>query len=311
VTDRAIFNRKYTSYTADSTEVFLANGAGASTSSAPTTRDFTAGEDLIQGAAVYVSGVFVFNASAASGVAPFENNAIGITSEAASGLSQVNVVLDGIATTSNANLVADNDLIPGEYYYLSNSPGQITRFSTASGLVVAGSGYGALLNLGSAVSTTELSLEIQPLVDLYGFGGTGPIPRPNFQNFLAGQDLIQGETVFVSGLYVVPASAASGNPLENYSPVGLTETSALQNTLVPVIFDDVVAIGAPNITAESVLVPGQYYYLSKFDGQITRLETASGIVSGSGGYEALVNMGLAFGTNSLHVQIQPPLGVYS
>lgn len=165
MTERAIFNRKYTSFTPAGTQVWLTNGAGVTTSAA-STQDFTAGANLIQGQVVYVSGTYVLPASAASGVSPDQYQAIGITAAAASASSTVAVNLDDIAVVSDANITADSVLVPGAFYYLSQYDGQLTRYSTASGTVTAASGYAALVNLGLALSTTELHVEIQPPVDL-------------------------------------------------------------------------------------------------------------------------------------------------
>jgi hypothetical protein len=166
VTDRAIFNRKYTDFTPGGTQVWLVNGAGVTTSAA-STQNFTAGANLIQGQVVYVSGTYVLPASAASGVSSDQYQAIGITAAAASTSSTVAVNLDDIAVVSDANITADSVLVPGQYYYLSQYSGELTRYSTASGTVTAASGYAALVNLGLALSTTELHVEIQPPVDLY------------------------------------------------------------------------------------------------------------------------------------------------
>jgi hypothetical protein len=165
MTDRAIFNRKYTSFTPGSTQVWLVNGAGVSTSAAAT-QDFTAGVDLIQGEVVYVSGVYALPASAASGVAPAQYQAIGITASAASGSSTVSVNLDDIAVVSDANITAEAALVPGQYYYLSQYDGQMTRFETISGAVSAANGYAAVVNLGLALSPTELHVEIQSPITL-------------------------------------------------------------------------------------------------------------------------------------------------
>lgn len=314
MTNRSIFNRRYTEFRSDGTDVYLVNGAGSSTGGGgggDSSRDFVAGEDLLQGAAVYVSGTSVFNASAASGIGYPVWNAIGITSEAALATEQVNVVLDAVVSVSDINITADNSLVPGEYYYLSSSPGEITRYSTASGTVSAPSGYAALVNLGTALSTAELSLEIQPLVELYGFGSTGPIPAPTTFNFTAGEDLIQGDVVYVSGAFVFPATAAAGVDTTRYEPVGFTSASATQGNTIPVIFDDVVSLGAENIVGESELVPGQYYYLSKFDGQVVRYDTASGVITASGGYAALVNVGQALSVNAFHVELQQSVELFS
>lgn len=166
MTERAIFNRRYTDFTPGGTQVWLVNGAGVTTSAA-STQDFTAGADLIQGQVVYVSGTYVLPASAASGVAPDQYQAIGITAAAASTSATVAVNLDDIAVVSDANITADSVLVPGAFYYLSQYDGQLARYSTASGTVTAASGYAALVNLGLALSTTELHVEIQPPVDLY------------------------------------------------------------------------------------------------------------------------------------------------
>ena len=166
MTDRNIFNRRYTDYLPGGTQVWLVNGAGVTTSAA-STQDFTAGDTLIQGQAVYVSGTYVLPATAASGVDSTQFNAIGITAAGAAASSTVPVNLDDVAVISAANLVDESTLTPGQYYYLSKYNGQITRFSTASGTVSASGGYAALVNMGIALSTTELHVEIQPPVDLY------------------------------------------------------------------------------------------------------------------------------------------------
>lgn len=166
MTDRAVFGRRYTSYQPAGSEVWLLNGTAVSVSPART-QDFTAGTNLIQGQVVYVSGVYVLPASAASGVAPEQFNAIGITADSATATQSVPVVLDDIAVVSDVNITADSALVPGQYYYLSQYDGELTQYSTASGTVTAASGYGALVSLGIALSTTELHLEIESPVDLY------------------------------------------------------------------------------------------------------------------------------------------------
>ncbi len=168
MTNRAIFNRNYTEYTAGSTPVWLVNGGSASSNPSPITVDFLAGEPLIQGECVYVSGQYCFAANASSNVPPSDYQAIGFTTgPAAVPNSTVSVDLDGVVTLSDANILAETQLVPGEYYYLSSSPGQITQYNTASGSVLASNGYAAVVNVGIAVSTTELSVEIQPPVEIY------------------------------------------------------------------------------------------------------------------------------------------------
>lgn len=165
MTDRAIFNRRYTSFTADSTEVFLVNGAGVTTTPV-TTLSFTAGENLDQGDVVYVSGTYVLAASAASGVAETNWSAIGITSEAASASASVNVILDDIAVISSGNILFDSVLTPGQYYYLGREAGKLTSFSAPSGVTASG-GYAVLAPIGLALSASELSVEIAPVTILY------------------------------------------------------------------------------------------------------------------------------------------------
>ena len=61
--NRSIFNRNYTSYQADGTTVYLANGQGVVTNPAPTAT-LTAGADLIAGEVVSASGNFVVPSTA-------------------------------------------------------------------------------------------------------------------------------------------------------------------------------------------------------------------------------------------------------
>ena len=55
---------------------------------------------------------------------------------------------------------------------------------------------------------TEYSPESTPVWLINGRGSTTSLL--NTQDFTAGADLIQGEVVYVSGAYVLPATAASG-----------------------------------------------------------------------------------------------------
>jgi len=164
--DRAIFNRRYTDFTPGTTQVWLANGAGVTTGLS-STQNFTAGANLTQGTVVYVSGTYVLPASAASGVAAEQYNAIGITAASAGVTSGVAVNLDDIAVVGSANLVGETSLTPGQFYYLSKYTGQLTKFQTASGTVTASGGYAALVSVGLALSSTEIQVEIQPPTVLY------------------------------------------------------------------------------------------------------------------------------------------------
>lgn len=165
MTDRAAFGRRYTSYQPASTQVWLLNGTAVSTS-VSNTETLTAGVDLLQGTVVFVSGVYAVPANAASGVTPDQFRAAGITAEAATSTNPVTVVLDDIAVVSDVNITAESSLVPGEYYYLSKYSGELTRYTTASGVVTAASGFGALVSLGRALSTTEIQVEIESPVVL-------------------------------------------------------------------------------------------------------------------------------------------------
>ena len=136
-----------------------------------TQRTFIAGEILNQGEVVYVSGVSVFKASALSGIAPFNYQAIGIVEniDQVSAGSSCSVSLDGEAIVSGTVIVGATSLIPGQIYYLSKYPGKVTQYSTASGFVT-NSGtdqYQALVALGKATTSQHLEVEIQPPIILF------------------------------------------------------------------------------------------------------------------------------------------------
>ena len=161
MTERAIFNRKYESFVPGSQLVWLLNGAGVTTTPI-TTQDFTAGDTLIQGQVVYVSGTYVLPATAASGISIDRYNAIGVTTEPAAVSANVAVSVDDVVVVSSANLTDATQLVPGQYYYLSKFTGQLTSYVTNSGSVTSSGGYGALVTIGKALSPTELKVEITP-----------------------------------------------------------------------------------------------------------------------------------------------------
>jgi len=160
VTNRAIFNRKYTEFQPGDTPVFLVNGGGVTSSSPTSLVNFTAGADLIQGEVVYVSGVYAVPATAVSGVDSAQHQAVGLTAEAAVQNATVSVNLDDIAVVSAANLTADTQLTPGQYYYLAREKGKLVSADAPSGITMSG-GYAAVVPLGLALSTSELQVEIQ------------------------------------------------------------------------------------------------------------------------------------------------------
>lgn len=166
--NRNVFARSFQSVNSGGTDVWVLDGEGVSLS-LPESQSYTAGETLIQGDFVYVSGISVFKASALSGVAAFNYGVIGATTVAAPAGSGISVSTDGIVSIGNENVTADVSLVPGEFYYLSKYSGQITRYATASGLVSASgtNEYQVSVPVGFAVSNSELNVEIQPPVILY------------------------------------------------------------------------------------------------------------------------------------------------
>lgn len=134
-------------------------------------RIFTAGETLNQGEVVYVSGVSVFKASALSGIAPFNYQAIGVVEniQQVSAGNQCTIILDGETIVSGTAIVGSSSLVAGETYYLSKYPGKVTQYSTASGFVT-NSGtdqHQALVVLGKATTSQHLEVEIQPPIILF------------------------------------------------------------------------------------------------------------------------------------------------
>lgn len=168
MTNRNIFNRSYTSFTSNGSQVWLINGGGT-TSTYTSPYVVNAGENLIQGDFVYASGNVVVKATALSGVAGAFYYPIGVAAESASASAPVKVNLDGVVVVTGANITDGTQLTPGEDYFLSKYTGQITKYSTASGIISASglNQYGASVRVGRAISTSELEIEIQPPTVLY------------------------------------------------------------------------------------------------------------------------------------------------
>lgn len=157
MTNRSIFNRRYTSYSPAGTQVWLINGAGISSQLNPTF-DFELGQDLDSGSVVYVSGSVIFAASAASGTTADAAFAVGITTVSGNTGATVPVVTDEVATVDSQNITHQNTLTPGRYYYLSNVPGQVT-LTEPSGISFSG-GFQASTLVGMALTQSDIHLEI-------------------------------------------------------------------------------------------------------------------------------------------------------
>lgn len=140
-------------------------------------------------------------------------------------------------------------------------------------------------------------------------GTAAGVTAADTTELIAGANLIQGAVVCVSGLYALPASAASGVGPLTYTAIGITTEAATTSSPVSVTVDGITVVSAANITAESSLIPGQYYYLSKYSGELVPYSSASGVVTAASGYAALVSLGQALSTTELQVEIQPPVAL--
>jgi len=112
--------------------------------------------------------------------------------------------------------------------------------------------------------------------------------------------------VYVSGTYVLPASAASGVQPEVWTAAGVTAEAASALATVNVVLDDVAVVSSSNLIHQSALTPGQYYYVSNVAGKLTTSTAPSGITV-SGGYGAMTVVGLALSPSELHVEIGSPV----
>ena len=153
---------------AEGSNAILASGnyitvSGTDVSSIKT---YTAGETIAVGEFVCFDTGSLVKASAASGVDPARYNTFGCAITAGNATDTIRVNSDNIVTLADANITADSQLTPGDSYYLSKYFGQVTRYSTASGGVTFAEGYGALVYVGRALSTTQLEVEIQPKIIL-------------------------------------------------------------------------------------------------------------------------------------------------
>lgn len=128
-------------------------------------------------------------------------------------------------------------------------------------------------------------------------------------DFTAGANLVQGETVYVSGSSVYPALAASGASLIEWQAIGITLDSANASESVEVTLDDTAIISSANLIHQTSLTPGEYYYISTVAGKLAPETSPSGI-TGSGGYAAQAPIGVAVSTSELSVEIAAPITLY-
>jgi len=168
MTTRSIFNRRYTSFQSDGTQVFLANGQGNVTSSTPVV-EIEAGVDMIAGTVVYPSGNVVVPAIAASGVNTQQISVVGFVTTPVTAGDNATIATDGVIDLTAVNITSESSLSAGQYYYLSKFRGEVVKFDTPSG-TITGSGvdsYAASVPLGLAINTTQLSIELNAPILLY------------------------------------------------------------------------------------------------------------------------------------------------
>jgi len=96
---------------------------------------------------------------------------------------------------------------------------------------------------------------------------TGSVP---IISLTAGYNFAAGTPLYASGTVVVPAIAASGVDTDQIQVLGFSTEAGTNGSAVQVALDGVVDLTAGNITAETSLSAGQYYYLSKFRGEIVK-----------------------------------------
>lgn len=127
---------------------------------------YTAGETLEVGDFVCFDAGSLVKASASGGVSAARHSPIGSAASSGTVGETVRVNSDNIVVLSDANIYGETQLVPGEDYYLAADYGQVTRYSVPPGGITASGGYGALVYVGRALSTTQLEVEIQPKVIL-------------------------------------------------------------------------------------------------------------------------------------------------
>ena len=114
-----------------------------------------------------------------------------------------------------------------------------------------------------------------------------------------------GSVVYVSGAVILAASAASGTISDAAYAVGITTVSGNAGATVPVVTDEIATVDSQNITHQSTLTPGRYYYLSTVPGQVTLIEPSG--ITVSGGFQASTLVGMALTQSDIHLEIDGPV----
>ena len=71
------------------------------------------------------------------------------------------------------------------------------------------------------------------------------------------------------------------------------------------VTDEIATVDSQNITHQSTLTPGRYYYLSNVAGQVTAIPPSG--ISISGGFQASTLVGMALTQSDIHLEIDGPV----
>lgn len=230
--------------------------------------------------------------------------------------STISGIQSGSGTAVGSSVVAGSGIyiIPSGDYSVINA-----TVTSASGVVyTAGSGLylrgGSEFNL-NVDETFQTTVSGHVLAD----GSNTIVPSGNYilvsgvdtssiKTYTAGEAINIGDFVSFDAGSLVKATALSGVAVSRYYTIGSAVTSGGLGDTIRVNSDNIITLENHNITAETELVPGEAYYLSKFYGQVTRFDTASGLITlNSGNYGALVYVGRALSTTQLEVETQGPV----
>ena len=122
---------------------------------------------------------------------------------------------------------------------------------------------------------------------------------------MAARPLPSGLIILILLNSSLAASAASGTISDAAYAVGITTVSGNAGATVPVVTDEIATVDSQNITHQSTLTPGRYYYLSTVPGQVTLIEPSG--ITVSGGFQASTLVGMALTQSDIHLEIDGPV----
>lgn len=231
-------------------------------------------------------------------------------------LQDLNSTLSGVQGGGGSSVVAGS----GIYITPSGDFSVINATVTSASGVVYTAGSGLYLRGGSEFNlNVDQTFQTTVSGRVLGDGSNTIVPSGNYilvsgvdtssiKTYTAGEAINIGDFVSFDAGSLVKATALSGVAACRYYTIGSAVTSGGLGDTIRVNSDNIITLADHNITAETELVPGAAYYLSKFYGQVTRFDTASGLITlNSGNYGALVYVGRALSTTQLEVETQGPV----